>query len=168
MRTALLGLLGLAVAVAVVLGIRTLLEQRRTVEEINALRTRVYDARIAIDSCRNELAYQEMLFRRFDTLVSSLRGEVDAFEALDERGVPEEEYDAYLEAFEGYNDSVAVWEARADSLRATEAVCRTLVERHNELTDSFRARLVEEGLMGGDGEAGPGEIPEAGPDDEGG
>ncbi len=61
-----------------------------------------------------------------------------------------------------------VWEARADSLRATEAVCRTLVERHNELTDSFRARLLEEGFMGGNGEAGPGEAPGAGPDDEGG
>jgi len=145
----LLGLVGLLALGALAWAGRDMLERRRTVEEINALRGRVYDARVAIDSCRNELAYQEMLFRRFDTLVASLRGEVDAFEALDERGVPEEEYDAYMDAFEGYNDSVAVWEARADSLRRTDAVCRVLVERHNELTDSFRARLLDEGLMGG-------------------
>lgn len=149
MKKALLALLGLAVVAALVWGIRDLMEERRTVEALNALQNRVYDARVAVDSCRNELAYQEMLFHRFDTLVNAMRGEVDAFETLDERGVPEEEYDAYMEAFEGYNDSVDVWEARADSLRATESVCRMLVERHNELTDSFRARLTEEGLMEG-------------------
>ncbi len=137
-------------------GVRSFAEQKRIRDEITALQGRVYEARVAVDSCRNELAYQEMLFRRFDTLVNDMRGQVDAYESLDERGrrgVPEEEYEAYMEAFEGYNDSVATWEARVDSLRSTEAFCRTLVERHNVLTDSFRTRLTEEGLMGtGDAE----------------
>jgi hypothetical protein len=155
-----LGLLVLVVAGALVVGFQRLLDERRTRSELTTLQNRVYDARVAVDSCRNELAYQEMLFHRFDTLVNSLRGEVDAFEALDERGVPEPEYDAYMRAFEGYNDSVSVWEARADSLRATESVCRMLVERHNELADSFRARLGREGLMETAEPPGPGGSPE--------
>lgn len=139
-----------------VIGVRTFVEQKRVRDEITALQGRVYEARVAADSCRNELAYQEVLFRRFDTLVNDMRGQVDAYESLDEagrRGVPEAEYEAYMEAFEGYNDSVARWDARVDSLRSTEAVCRRLVEDHNALTDSFRTRLTEEGLMGaGDAE----------------
>jgi len=151
-KRAILILGALGVVVAVVLAARRIQAERERVGQVRALQEQVYDARVTVDSCRNELAYQESLFRRFDTLVVQLRGEVDAYEALDERGVPEEEYDAYLEAFEGYNDSVDVWEARADSLRATQAVCRMLVEDHNALTDSFRARLESEGMLGAPGD----------------
>jgi hypothetical protein len=150
-RNVLLAILGLAVLGGLGYGVMNFVEYRRTVREVNDLRNRVYDARMAADSCRNVLDYREMLFHRFDTLVASLRDTVAIFEEMDERGVPEEEYDAYMRAFEGYNDSVAVWESRADSLKATEAICRSLVEKHNLLADSFRNRLMQEGVMEGAG-----------------
>ncbi len=135
----------LAVLAVTVMGGRTLIERRRTVDEIRTLRDQVYRARVSADSCSNELAYQERLFRRFDTVVDSLRGTVRDFESMDERGVPEDHYDEYLEHFEGYNDSVTVWRARATGLRATEAACRTFIEGHNVLADSLRGRLEAEG-----------------------
>jgi hypothetical protein len=134
----------LVLAAVVVVGAVNLLDHRRTVKEIRALRDHVYRARVSADSCRNELAYQERTFRRFDVVVDSLRGEVRAFERLDERGVPEDRYDEYLERFDGYNDSVAAWRLKADSLRAAEATCRALIEGHNVLADSLRARLETE------------------------
>jgi len=147
-----LALIGaLVLATASVLGVRELLDRRHAVNEIRGLRDQVYRARVSADSCRNELAYQERLFRRFDTVVDSLRGEVRAFERLDARGVPEEHYETYLEHFEGYNDSVAVWRSRAAELRRSEAACRTLIEAHNVLADSLRMRLDS----GGVGASGP-------------
>ena len=107
-----------AVAAAVIvaaLGARDVLHRRRTIREIRDLRDQVYRARVSADSCRNELAYQERLFRRFDTVVDSLGREVRGYERLDARGVPEARYEEYLRHFEGYNDSVAVWRERSDS-----------------------------------------------------
>lgn len=124
-------------------------ERQRTVEQVRSLQADVYAARTSADSCRNELAWAEGQFRRFDEHVDSLRTEVRAFEALDERGVPAERYEEYLELFDGYNDSVAAWERRADELRAAEEVCRALVEGHNTLSDSLRRRIEAEGLGGG-------------------
>jgi hypothetical protein len=138
-----------AVVSAGVLATRSLLERSHTVNELRTLRDQVYRARVSVDSCRNELAYQERLFRRFDTVVDSLRGEVRAFESLDERGVPEDRYEEYLELFEGYNDSVAVWRGRAAALRETEAACRTFIDEHNILADSLRNRLGSEGVTAG-------------------
>jgi hypothetical protein len=83
-------------------------------------------------------------------MIDSLRDEVRDFEALDERGVPEERYDEYLERFEAYNDSVISWEARAETLRANEAACRELVEAHNALSDSLRRRMEARGSSGGE------------------
>lgn len=127
----------------VVLAVRAYREERRVVEEITQLRDEVYQARVSADSCRNELAYEEMRFRRFDEVVDSLGLDVRGYEEGDRRGVPEEVYEEYLERFDGYNDSVASWEARAEALRATEQVCRDLVVGHNELADSLRGRLTE-------------------------
>lgn len=136
----------LAMAGVAAFGVRGLIERRRLVKEMRALQDGVYAARVSADSCRNELAYEERRFRRFDDVVDSLRGAVRDFEKLDERGVPEDRYDEYIEHFDGYNDSVAAWRLKADSLRATEAACRAFIRRHNELTDSLRTRLREEGM----------------------
>ena len=138
-----------AVAAAVIvaaLGARDVLHRRRTIREIRDLRDQVYRARVSADSCRNELAYQERLFRRFDTVVDSLGREVRGYERLDARGVPEARYEEYLRHFEGYNDSVAVWRGRAAALRATEAACRTFIQDHNAIADSLRRRLDAEGM----------------------
>lgn len=149
MRKILLAVAGLAVLGLVGWGGAHLLERRRTVKEIRALRDSLYRVRVAADSCRNEVARAERTFRSFDGVVDSLRGEVRAFEELDERGVPEEEYEVYLEAFDGYNESVADWRTRADSLRARDVACRRIVELHNALSDSLRGRLEEAGISPG-------------------
>lgn len=146
MRRILTALGLLAVAAVTIIGIRGQLERKRIVDEINRLRTRVYMARVSADSCGNELAYQERLFRHFDDVVDSLRGKVRDYESLDARGVPEDRYDEYMEHFDGYNDSVAAWRAKADSLRATEDACRMFIARHNGLADSLRIRLEAEGV----------------------
>lgn len=131
----------LAVAASLVASIWTLVDRSRTREELLDLRDRVAHARISADSCTNTLAYDQMLFGRFDQVVDSLKGEVRNLEALDSRGVPEERYEEYMEHFRGYNDSVAAWEHRADQLRASDAVCRLLIEVHNTLSDSVRSVL---------------------------
>ncbi|HKJ02672.1 MAG TPA: hypothetical protein VJ997_09460 [Longimicrobiales bacterium] len=140
-RKILLGLFAVAVLASLAASVWTLVERSRTRQEILDLRDRVARARISADSCTNVLAYDQMLFQQFDRVVDSLRGEVRVLEELDPRGVPEERYDEYMERFEGYNDSVAAWERRAEQLRASDAVCRTLIEAHNTLSDSVRGVL---------------------------
>jgi len=139
-------LVAIAVSVAAVEGGFNLLARRRTVHELRALGDRVYAARVSADSCRNELAYADRVFQRYDTLVDSLRREVRGYEAMDSRGVPREKYDEYLTRFHAYNDSVTSWHRKADSLKARQALCRRMAEAHNLLVDSLRRRLAEEGI----------------------
>lgn len=123
-----------------------LMERRRTLQELRDLRDQLYAARVSADSCRNELAYAQRLFQRYDTLVDSLRMNVRDYEAMDSRGVPRDRYDEYLDRFHGYNDSVASWHLKADSLKATQTTCRQLAEAHNVLADSLRRRLRDESI----------------------
>jgi hypothetical protein len=139
-------LFGIVLLAAAAEGGFALLQRRRTVRELKDLRDLVYAARVSADSCRNELAYSDRLFQRYDTLVDSLRRDVRGYEALDSRGVPRDRYDEYLARFHAYNDSVASWHRKADSLEARQAVCRQLAEAHNLLVDSLRSRLAEEGI----------------------
>jgi len=138
----------LVVVTSVAASIWTLVDRNRTREELLDLRDRVTRARISADSCTNTLAYDHMLFGRFDQVVDSLKGEVRDLEALDPRGVPEERYDEYMERFRGYNDSVAAWERRADRLRASDTACRSLIEVHNTLSDSVRGVLKARAAAG--------------------
>jgi len=142
----LLPIVGVAVLVAAVEGGLALLHRHRTMQELEALRDQVYHARVDADACRNELAYTQRIFERFDTVVDSLHLEVGKLEALDPRGVPQARYDEYLKAFHAYNDSVASWHLKADSLKAREATCRRLAEAHNALADSLKRRLRQEGI----------------------
>ena len=139
-------LAGVALVLAAVEGSFALLQRRRTLQELRDLQDRVYTARVSADSCRNELAYSDRLFQRYDTFVDSLRRDVRGYEAMDSRGVPREMYDEYLARFHAYNDSVASWHRKADSLKARQAVCRQLAEAHNLLVDSLRRRLAREGI----------------------
>lgn len=141
MKKLLLALLALAVVGSLAASIWTLVERSRERQEILDLRERVARARISADSCTNVLAYDQMLFQQFDQAVDSLRGEVRVLEELDPRGIPEERYDEYMERFKDYNDSVAAWERRAERLRTSDAMCRVLIEAHNELSDSVRGVL---------------------------
>lgn len=138
-------ILSLAGAGVVAAGMLNIVDNQRTRREIESLRRDIYIARLAADSCRGSLMIQESRFRDFGNTVDSLRTEVRDFEAMDPRGVPEEQYGEYMEHFNAYNDSVTAWSTRADRLRTDQEACRLLVEGHNSLSDSLRRRLVEEG-----------------------
>lgn len=137
-------LVALVVLISAGLAGGTILERNRQIREMKLLRQRLENARFSVDSCRVALAREEQAFLRFDRVVDSLRNRLEDYEDPSLGGVPQDEYEAYLQAFESYNDSIPVWQARADSLQASEAVCRSLVERHNALSDSIR-RIREEG-----------------------
>ncbi|NNM06014.1 MAG: hypothetical protein HKO65_13070 [Gemmatimonadetes bacterium] len=123
------------------------LERNRRAGEIKALRTALDLSRMSADSCSLVLGWEQEEFLRFNGVVDSLRNEVDGYEDPAQGGVPEEVYTEYLATFELYNDSVGVWQDRADSLQAKEGRCRALVESHNQLSDSIRR--VQEGWRSG-------------------
>ena len=114
------------------------LERNRRAGQIQTLRAALDQARYSADSCKVALAREERDFRLFDEAVDSLRTTTDGYEDPEQGGVPEEDYEAYMEAFDLYNTSVESWQARADSLQASDARCRQLIEAHNELGDSIR------------------------------
>lgn len=145
-RRILAALLLLSGAVLAFVGVQRLVERQRTTREITRLRDGLYRARTAADRCRGSLANSQASLEQLDLVVDSMRARVDSFEALDARGVPEAEYDEYLETFDSYNDSVAAWEARARRLRAVDASCRDAIREHNSLSDSLRQVLTEAGI----------------------
>ncbi len=143
-------IVGVAILALVVTGAVagwSLKERRAVRRELETLRGELWSTRSMADSCRLSLAREEQEFRGFDAYIDSLHTRVRGFEDLDPGGVPGPEYPEYLALFDRYNDSVAVWQSRADSLRATEASCRSLAESHNTLQDSLRRRSSE---VGGD------------------
>lgn len=119
------------------------LERSRRAGEMEVLRSALDAARISADSCKIALAWQEEEFLQFDRMVDSLRTVVDAFEDAEQGGVPEEDYQEYLEGFDRYNALVGTWRSRADGLQANEARCRALVEAHNHLGDSIKGIQAE-------------------------
>jgi hypothetical protein len=141
MKRLLMGMAALSVVVAAGLAGGSILERNRFIREIEFLRTDLHQTRFSVDSCKMALVYQEQGFLLFDALVDSLHAEVRTFEDPSRGGVPEARYPEYLEVFDLYNDSVAVWQDRADSLQTSEATCRSLIEWHNLLSDSLRGRL---------------------------
>lgn len=146
MKTILLGLMALSLVIVVSLAGGRILERNRLAAERQALREALNRARISADSCKNSLAWEQREFMRFDQRVDSLRGVVEGYEdPAQGGGVPEADYEAYLETFDLYNSSVEDWKARADSLQAKEARCRASVEAHNQLADSVRTLIGEAG-----------------------
>lgn len=143
-RTAALVALG---AVLVALGVWVALSYVQPRREARALRDRLRTARAAVDSCRMTLSREQADFRAFDDRVDSLRGEVRGFESLHPEGVPADSFEAYMDAFDRYNEAVPRWRARADSLESRLRTCRTLADRHNALADSLRRILVEIGEL---------------------
>lgn len=139
-------LLSISAAALLFFGLDRMLERKRISDQINRLRGDLVQARAAARRCQGSIANSEQRLLEFDSMLDSLRARVDSFETLDGRGVPQREYDAYLETFESYNDSVAAWEARARRLRAAEASCRTTILEHNALTDTLQAVLREAGI----------------------
>ena len=143
--------IGIAVAASslavLIFGTQRYMEQQRTAEHIEALRNELYRARVSSDRCRNSLATSDASLQDLTLVIDSLRTRVDSFEALGGGGVPSNRYDAYLEVFESYNDSVEVWEVRSERLLTAEVSCRETVDRHNALRDSIQTIL--DGLQEG-------------------
>ena len=140
MRGTIFGVAALALVILAGLAGSPILERNRRRAEMRALRTALDEARFSADSCKTVLALDQEDFLRFDGAVDSLRSKVAGYEDPDQGGVPQAAYQDYLETFEEYNDSVENWQPRADSLKVSEARCRTLVEAHNQLGDSIRRR----------------------------
>jgi len=107
------------------------------------LRNDLIRARALADSCTAALAEAEASFRAYNAHVDSLHDAVRGYESLHPAGVPADSYSSYLAAFDSYNVAAAGWQARADSLRASWAACKEVIERHNALADSAR-RMMEQ------------------------
>ena len=114
------------------------LDRRSAAQDFRALQDDLQATRLSVQTCQSDLASREAAFQEFDSRLNTLRDGVRELESLDGPGVPADQYDDYLTLFDAYNDSVRVWEGRSESLRAREAACRHLVERHNALVDSVR------------------------------
>ena len=134
---------GMAALILAGLAGGSILERNRKVAEMRVLKASLDQARFSADSCKVALNWEEQDFRAFDRWVDSLRVRMEGYQDPARGGVPQADYQAYLESFELYNDSVGVWQARADSLRSKEGACRALVEAHNRLGDSIRQRQAE-------------------------
>jgi hypothetical protein len=120
-----------------------ILERNRRAGEMRALGAALDQARVSADSCKVALEWEEEEFFRFNAAVDSLRDAVGSYEDPTQGGVPEAEYERYLESFDQYNSSVLSWRERADSLQASEDRCRALIEAHNQLGDSIRTLQAE-------------------------
>jgi hypothetical protein len=125
---------------------RAWLAHRARVFEIERLRVRVVDLRSDVESCRTALDRERNDFDRYRASVDSLRETIRVYESLDERGVPADRYEAYLETFRRYNQSLPGWRARADSLTAHDDICRDLTVEHNVVAESLRANLEAAGV----------------------
>lgn len=141
-------LLGSAVSL-LFLGTRRLIDGQRTRARVTRLRDDLYRARVASDRCRSSLVTSESSLLALTVTIDSMRERVDSFEALGEGRVPANRYDEYLEMFDNYNDSVSSWETRSERLRVAEASCRSMIERHNALSDSIQVALRDAGIGGG-------------------
>ena len=124
-------------------------ENQRITTEINRLREELYRARATSDRCRRTLVTSESSLLTLTATIDSLRDRVDSFEALGDGQVPSNRYDEYLTIFDSYNDSVSSWETRSERLRTSEASCRSVIERHNALSDSIQQFLLDAGIAGG-------------------
>lgn len=118
-------------------------------DHLFALRDSIRVLRVAADSCQARLDVQSASFQEFDARLDSLRHRVREFEGRNPAGIAADSYAVYLEAFDSYNDSVAGWRQRADTVRARWAVCRDIAEQHNQFADSLR-RLLEQRMSGDD------------------
>jgi len=120
-------------------GQRTL-EHRAMVERATVLRDSISLLRRDAEMCQASVRQEEAEFRDLDAGMDSLRTGVESYEELNpegRRGVQEEEYEQYIEAFDQYNDAVGDWQNRARRLSQRSALCRELFVQHNELVDTL-------------------------------
>jgi len=90
--------------------------------------------------CQASVNHEEAEFREFAGGVDSMLTGVESFEEAGPqgRGVEQEAYPEYIEAFDEYNDAVGDWEEKAEELEARATACRRLFVQHNQLVDTLR------------------------------
>jgi hypothetical protein len=140
-RIVIMFVLLVSAAVLLFTGTRRLIERQRTTAQIERLRDELYRARAASDRCRSSLVTSESSLLTLTETIDSLRERVYGLEALGDGRVPSSRYDEYLETFDSYNDSVSAWEIRSERLRSADASCRSVIERHNAVSDSIQEVL---------------------------
>ena len=141
--------IGTLVLIVLAFGVKAYVETQAKIDEVESLRSVMVEARAGVDACFVERDRAQSIFDQADRVVDSLRNEVDGHEIdLPDggRGVEQERYPRYLGTVEVYNLAVREWGAAADSLQATDARCRPLVEAHNLLVDSLTRILEAEGV----------------------
>jgi predicted nucleic acid-binding Zn-ribbon protein len=127
-------------------GGRRIIEQERMAEEVDRLREGLYRARATAERCQRSIVAGETELLELRARLDLLRARVDSFEALDERGVPQDRYETYLGTFTMYNDTASTWEERERQLRVAEASCRTVILEHNAKSDSLQSLFAELGV----------------------
>lgn len=137
-------LLWAAAAILAAMLVREVVSLRRGPDEIGPLRDELRVLRAATDSCRVALQGDAARMEAYDAHLDTMRARVRELESMDPRGVPADSYRIYLGAFDSYNDSVAGWSARADTVRARWERCRAVTETHNQLADSIRRLLIQQ------------------------
>ena len=127
-------------------GGKRIIGQERMAQEVDRLREGLYRARATAERCQRSIVGGETDLVELGVRLDSLRTRVDSFEALDERGVPQDHYETYLGTFNMYNDTASTWEERERQLRVAEASCRGVILEHNAMSDSLQALILELGV----------------------
>ena len=137
----------LSSATVLLVGGRRIIEQERMAQEVERLREGLYRARTTAERCqRSIVAGGATVLGVLHARMASLRGRVDSFEALDERGVPQDRYETYLGTFNMYNDTASTWEERERQLQVADSSCRSVILEHNALSDSLQVLFSELGV----------------------
>ena len=115
-------------------------------QEVERLREGLYRARTTAERCQRSIVAGETELVELKARLDSLRARVDSFEALDERGVPQDRYETYLGTFNMYNDTASTWEERERQLHVADSSCRSVILEHNALSDSLQVLFSELGV----------------------
>ena len=136
----------LSSATVLLVGGRRIIEQERMAQEVERLREGLYRARTTAERCQRSIVAGETELVELKARLDSLRARVDSFEALDERGVPQDRYETYLGTFNMYNDTASTWEERERQLQVADSSCRSVILEHNAMSDSLQALFSELGV----------------------
>jgi hypothetical protein len=137
----------LLLAAAIVIAGAGLLSLGRTLGQPGAIaqtREALQVLRTAVDSCHAALAGNQEELLAYNEYLDSVRTRVRDLEALHPRGVPADSYRLYMQEFQRYNDSVAIWDARVAELTTARDECAVVTTAHNEMLDSLRILLLQQ------------------------
>ena len=112
-----------------------------------AVQNQVRLAQAEAERCLDDLETSSLRFDAQQRETRALEERIEVLQSLDDRGVPADSYEVYLEAVDRFNASIERWEMRGEVLESTQSECRSLVEERNLLADSLREILVEMGYL---------------------